>query len=115
MPVISVTRLRVRSLLFLPSFILYAIRSSRQAKKAPGNLGVGLLNDANLTFWTRTAWKDEASMRSFMMSGVHRNAMPKLLEWCNEAALVHWTQGASDLPDWKEAHRRLVSEGRRSK
>jgi hypothetical protein len=54
-------------------------------------------------------------MRSFMMSGVHRNAMPRLLEWCNEAALVHWNQEASDLPDWKEAHRRLVSEGRRSK
>ncbi len=95
--------------------MLYALTSSRQAKKTAGNLGVGLLNDAGLTFWTRTAWKDEAAMRSFMLSGVHRNAMPKLLEWCNEAALVHWTQEDSVLPDWKEAHRRLVVEGRRSK
>ena len=41
--------------------------------------------------------------------------MPKLLNWCNEAALTHWLQDSSELPDWKEAHRRLVAEGRRSK
>ncbi len=115
MPVISVTRLRVRSLRYLPAFLLRAIPSSRQARRAPGNLGVNLLNDARWTFWTCTGWQDEASMRAFMMSGAHRKAMPTLLTMCDEAALVHWQQDSAQLPDWEEAHRRLSTAGRRSK
>jgi hypothetical protein len=41
--------------------------------------------------------------------------MRKLLEWCDEAALVHWTQEDDELPSWTEAHRRMLREGRPSK
>lgn len=41
--------------------------------------------------------------------------MRKLLEWCDEAALVHWLQETTDLPEWRDACRRLQIEGRRSK
>ena len=112
---ISVTRLRLRSAWFLPAFILWARRSSKQARRANGNLGVEATQDAHLTFWTKTAWKDEDSMRAFMFAEPHRIVMGKLTKWCDEAAVVHWTQEDPALPDWKEAHRRLVTEGRRSR
>lgn len=115
MPVISVTRLRVRSWRYFLPFIVFAVRSSRQAKAAQGNQGVSLLRDANLAFWTCTVWTTEETMKSFMLSGPHRQAMPRLLDWCDEAALVHWTQPEVQQPDWQEAHRRLQTEGRRSK
>ena len=54
-------------------------------------------------------------MKSFMLSGAHRQVMPRLLNWCDEAALIHWTQDTEQMPDWYEAHRRLQQEGRRSK
>jgi hypothetical protein len=41
--------------------------------------------------------------------------MRRLMVWCDEAALVHWTQDAAELPSWDEAHRRLEKEGRSSK
>jgi hypothetical protein len=41
--------------------------------------------------------------------------MPRLLNWCDEAAVVHWNQEASELPSWQEAHRRMVKEGKLSK
>jgi hypothetical protein len=50
-----------------------------------------------------------------MMSGPHRKAMPKLADWCSDAAVVHWYQDDSSPPGWKEAHRKLLSDGRRSK
>ena len=115
MPVVSITRLRVRSWRYLPSFLFYALRSSRQAKKSHGNLAVSLLREADRTFWTRTVWTTEPEMKTFMLAGAHRTAMRKLLEWCDEASLVHWDQESAQEPDWREAHRRLQGEGRRSK
>lgn len=63
MPLISVTRLRVRSWRYLPGFAL----------------------------------------------------MVKLLDWCDEASVVHWDQQDATLPAWGEAYRRMVGEGRASK
>jgi len=112
---ISVTRLRVRSLWFLPGFLSYAARSNNQAEHAPGNLGVELLRDARNTYWTCTGWQDEAAMRAFMMASPHREAMGKLANWCSEASVVHWTQESAELPDWGEAYHRMATQGRRSK
>jgi hypothetical protein len=50
-----------------------------------------------------------------MMAGAHRKVMRHLLEWCDEAALVHWEQEIDEEPDWQEAHRRMQADGRRSK
>ena len=115
MPVVSITRLRVRSWRYLLPFIYYSLRSSRQAKKSEGNLAVSLLRDVDNTFWTRTLWTTESAMKAFMLAGPHRQVMPRLLEWCDEAALVHWEQQTDQAPDWLEAHRKLQWEGRRSK
>ncbi len=112
---VSVTRLRVRSWRFLPAFILKAFRSALQAKRAPGNLAVAILREANNTFWTRTAWVDEKAMKAFMLAGVHRGAMKRLLDWCDEASVVHWIQDVAELPSWEESHRRMREEGRPSK
>src|SRR6266851_3020369 len=38
-----------------------------------------------------------------------------LVEWCDEAAVVHWTQESAVLPTWPEAYQRLQKDGRRSK
>jgi hypothetical protein len=115
MVLVSITRLRVRSWRFLLPFLFYALRSSRQAKHSPGNLAVSLLRESDRTFWTRTVWTTESAMKEFMLAGVHRQAMRRLLEWCDEAALIHWQQESEREPNWDEAHRKLQAEGRRSK
>ena len=115
MPLISVTRLRLRRWWYLPSFSIQSLRSSRQAAAAPGNLGVRLLRDRANTYWTTTCWQDEASMKAFMHAGAHGKAMRQLLEWCDEAAVVHWSQEGTTLPTWSAAYERLRRDGRRSK
>ena len=37
------------------------------------------------------------------------------MEWCDEAAVAHWTQDSPEPPSWEEAHRRLQESGRPSK
>ena len=115
MPVISITRLRVRSWPFLPAFFLRTLRIARQATRAEGNLAVKLLKDRHNTFWTATSWTSEDTMKAFMLAKPHGPTMRKLLDWCDEAALVRWTQPGAALPSWDEAHARLEREGRPSK
>jgi hypothetical protein len=96
-------------------FAFYALKSAREASRARGNLRTTLLRDRRSTYWTGTVWTTDAAMKDFMLSGSHRLAMPKLLEWCDEAAIVHWTQENAELPPWREACTRLQLEGRKSK
>lgn len=115
MALVSITRLRVRSWWYIFGFFVKVLCAALQAKSADGSAAVLLLSEHKNTYWTCTVWKDEASMRSFMSSGAHRHAMPKLLEWCDEASVLHWFQDSEQVPSWNEAHQRMQSQGRRSK
>jgi Domain of unknown function (DUF3291) len=115
MPLISVTRLRIRSIWFMPAFFFYTLRANWQARAAMGNSAVQLLPDAQRTYWTCTQWSDLKAMRAYVGSGAHREAMRRLAHWCDEASVVHWEQTAAGLPGWDEAHRRMQQDGRPSK
>jgi hypothetical protein len=115
MPFVSVTRLRVRALRFVPAFIVYALRSSQQARTSTGFLGGALMRDNWKAFWTVTVWRDAKAMEVYRISGIHRVAMGKLLNWCDEASVAHWTQDSADVPGWPEAWNRMVTAGRASK
>jgi len=115
MTFVSVTRLRIRSVRFLPAFAVHSWRSIAQVRRAQGFRGGSLLADRKWTFWTATAWEDGAAMRRYMAGGAHRRAMPRLIGWCDEASVVHWEQEGAELPDWRQADRRMRDEGRPSK
>jgi hypothetical protein len=115
MSFISVTRLRIRSVRFLPFFAVHALRSNQQVKAAEGFQGGSVLQDRGWTFWTMTAWDSQEAMRRYMLSGSHKKAMPHLMEWCDEASVVHWDREELELPDWAEADRRMRAMGRASK
>jgi hypothetical protein len=115
MPLVSITRLRVRSWRYLPAFSVAAFRSAFQARRAKDNLAVTILREAHNTFWTCSLWTDEVAMKSFMVSGAHRTIMPKLLEWCDEASVARWTQDSAQKPTWEEEHQRMQRDGRASR
>ena len=112
---VSVTRLRLRSMRFLPLFFWHAEASTRQVRSSPGFAGGYLANQGGLTFWTVTLWADQAAMRAYRSSAAHRAAMPKLLHWCDEASVAHWEQENGEAPPPETARRRLGQEGRLSK
>src|SRR5262245_27294309 len=111
----SVTRLRVRSLRFLPAFMWKTFLSQRQVVRSPGFLGGRLLVDARLTFWTLTIWESERAMKAFRGSGPHSNVMPRLVDWYDEAAYAHWITTGSSVPAWPEAYEHLRHEGHLSR
>jgi heme-degrading monooxygenase HmoA len=112
MAFVSVTRLRLRSLRFLPAFLWYAVRSQSQAKQAPGNFESRTQAKSGLAFWTLTVWENESAMRQYILAGTHREAMTKLTHWCDEAALTHWMQDSAETPDWSIAEQKLIEQAK---
>jgi hypothetical protein len=115
MPLASITRLRVRSIRYVPEFLWRALLSVRQARNSDGCLFADVRREVKFTFWTRTLWRDEAAMRAFVTHGVHRKVMPKILDWCDEASLTHWQQEGDAPPDWPTAESWMRNEGRTSR
>ena len=108
---VSVTRLHLRSPFDFPAFGWNLLLTTWQIINTPGFLGGKLLQDANRTFWTMTTWDEQTAMKIYRNSGAHRSVMPKIQDWCDEASVVHWRQDDSSLPNWREAHYRLVTKG----
>jgi hypothetical protein len=110
-PLIAVTRLRLRDAADFDTFFAHAVAVVEQAQTAEGNVGAEVLADAHHTYWTRTAWQDRARMSEFMLAEPHLATMYRLDEWCDEATFVDWEQPGAALPDWQDAYARLVADG----
>ena len=103
MPVIVVTRLRLRDPALFDEFFGHAVAVVEQAQNSPGNLGADVLAEANNTYWTRTAWQERNLMNAFVGSEPHLGTMSRIADWCDEATFVDWEQASTDLPDWGTA------------
>jgi hypothetical protein len=112
MVIVSVTRLRLRSMRFLPGFLWYTMRSMKQAQRTPGNLGVRVRKTKGLAFWTLAMWRDNQAIQAFVPASPHKEAMQKLPQWCDEAAFADWQQDTADSPSWETATEKLAATGR---
>jgi hypothetical protein len=104
---VSVTRLRLRH----PGLLLKFLRSSsaciKQAQSLPDLMGGATIFELPLVFWTVTAWSSPRAMRTYMGSGAHLAAMPKLREWCSYVVTSHFEHTAAELPGVTEALKAL--------
>ena len=57
MPIIVVTRLRLRDPSLLDEFFTHAAAVLEQAMKSEGNLGADALAEAHDAWWSVTAWR----------------------------------------------------------
>jgi hypothetical protein len=112
---VSITRLRVRSIFYMPLFALHAFRSGAQAQRAQGMQNFATRVEAWDTHWTRTVWNEESTMKRFRNSGAHQLAMRILAEICSEASYTRWQQETPEPPTWEQAQRRMLAQGVLSK
>ena len=115
MPVIVVTRLRLRDPALFDEFVGAAFAVLQQAQSSDGNLASDLLADADNVYWTSTAWRDRDAMNAFVGTEPHLSTMPRIDDWCDEATFVDWDQPSADLPGWQTRYERLVADGQVTK
>jgi len=112
LPVIVVTRLRLKDPALLDEFFADAVAAIEQAQKSVGNLGVDALADADNAWWSVSAWRDREPMRAFVRSEPHQTITTRLDHYCDEATFADWEQDAPGLPDWQTCWQHLVAGGR---
>ena len=115
MAFVSITRLHLASILVLPGFFIRSLSITKQVCGAPGFVGGWVGNDSEWGFWTATVWESASAMQAFRRSGAHGAVMPKLLGWCDEAAVGHWEQDDGTVPSADVVYERMGREGRLSK
>jgi hypothetical protein len=115
MSFISATRLRVRSILYLPAFFRANEGAAKQLSISPGFIDGKELLDKAFTFWTLTRWNDAVAMKGFRNSPAHRRAMQKLPFWCDEASYLHWEDDNDQLPVWDVVREKMIHEGKLTK
>lgn len=114
MHLVSITRLRVRSVFLLPLFVWHALRTMAQAQRADGIVHIATRFEWGNVVWTKTVWRDATTMKGYRNGGAHRLAMRLLAELCSEAAVARWEQASPEAPSWATAHERLLRDGRLS-
>src|SRR2546421_1630553 len=112
MPVIVVTRLRLKDPALLDEFFTDAVAAIQQAQKSDGNLGADALADANNAWWSVSSWQARGPMRAFVRSEPHRSITARLDHYCDEATFADWEQDSPDLPDWQMNWRHLTADGK---
>jgi quinol monooxygenase YgiN len=111
MPVIVVTRLRLKDHSVEEEFYDAALAVMEQVNGTDGSLGSDALADENNVWWTLTAWQDRDAVQAFVNTEPHLSTMAMVDEWCDEATFVYWEQSTPDLPDWQTSFNRLVEDG----
>ena len=112
------SRLELRSLRHVPGFLGAAMKLRRQVLAMPGALGVSLIaQPAHKTFWTLSAWVDQASLDAFVATPAHVAVMRRYHERMNGSAFTTFPVKIGDLPEprsnakqlWSDAKQRLAS------
>ena len=88
MPVIVVTRLRLKDPALLDEFFTAAVAAIEQAQKSDGNLGADALADANNAWWSVSAWQERPLMQAYVDTEPHRGISARLDHYCDEATFV---------------------------
>jgi hypothetical protein len=111
------SRLELRSLRHVPGFLGAAMKLRKQVLAMPGALGVSLIaQPAHKTFWTLSAWVDQASLDAFVATPAHVAVMRRYHERMNGSAFTTFPVGVGELPEprsnakqlWTDAKQRLA-------
>jgi hypothetical protein len=110
--VVMASRLPLRSMAKVPWFMGLAFSVARQLEGTDGLIGYSLrAQPLAKTFWTLSAWKDEASLGAFVQELPHRAVIIKLRPHMNATTFTFWTTPGSALPvPWTDAVGRLARQ-----
>jgi hypothetical protein len=107
------SRLRLRSARHIPGFFRAAFAVRSQVRRSPGAVGVSLIAEPmRKTFWTLSAWTDQASLDSFVQSQPHLGVMSRYHARLVSPEFTTWNADASSVPPSRSSAKDRWAEGK---
>lgn len=102
------TFLPLKSWKYMVPFQLMTSEVLKQVKETKGVMNYAVKADfSKKHFWTLSIWKDQDSLRDFVIAEPHATAIKKFTGWAGEdSAFVEWYSSSNSI-DWAEALERL--------
>ncbi|MET0641036.1 MAG: DUF3291 domain-containing protein, partial [Jiangellaceae bacterium] len=102
------SRLQLRSARHIPGFFRSALKIRRQVRRSPGAIGVSLLaQPLRKTFWTLSAWIDQAALDMFVRTEPHAGIMARYHDRLVGPEFTTWTMSDPTMPKaWSNAKER---------
>jgi quinol monooxygenase YgiN len=109
--VVTITKLPLRTYRRIPRIMRATWRIVRQLRRSDGLVGYSLKADLiHKTFWTTSAWSDDAAVAAFARSDVHRAAMTALQPHMDGARIETFTLSGSEVPPtWRDVAEKLTA------
>lgn len=108
---VMASRLPLRSYRTIPAFLRLTFAVRGQLAHAEGLVGYSLLAEPlSKTFWTLSAWRDQASLDAFARALPHADVVRALRPRMAPTTFLTWSVAGRDLPiSWTEAKSRLLA------
>jgi hypothetical protein len=111
MPYLSMTRLKLRSPRYLPSFLIYNSQIVEEIRVSHGFLKGKQSATLNLSMWTATLWNSYVDLQRFYRTGSHAKVMSQIDMWSSEAASGNREVYSLDIPSWQSIGLFLTESG----
>ena len=108
---VSVTGLQLKSIWYAPKFWRRTIPAFAQAEQAEGNVYCQTKSRDGVHH-TLTVWDSRESMRKFMFSGAHAQAMKILKEVANLETTKVYGYESDEIPTWEQALQEWDAHGK---
>ncbi len=112
--IVVATRLQLRGWRHLRRFFGINGEIKAQLRDDPGVVRYRRRADfLRLRFYTQSIWRESAAIDDFVRSGAHLHSMVVFDEIADRdaSAFLRWELPTPKFPTWREARRRLASEG----
>jgi heme-degrading monooxygenase HmoA len=105
---VSITGLRLKSIIHTPRFWWHAVRSMMQAQSARGNISAQS-RTINGIHHTVSVWESKEAMRAYLVAGAHINAM-RVYKKIATGKILGFEAEAP--PSWEDVHELWSVRGR---
>jgi hypothetical protein len=109
---LSMTRLRLKSPLYLLPFFIQNEKIVSQLRASQGFVKGKVLAAPNLSMWTVTLWASDQDIKAFHLNGEHGETIEKIDEWSSDSARCHKLTESNELPSWENVRLQLIKSGR---
>jgi len=111
--IVLASRLELRSYRDVVRFLRAAMRIRSQVRGSEGAHGLALdAQPLRKTFWTLSAWTDQAAMDAFVRTPPHVDVMQKFRSRLQDSGFQTFTVAARELPAARSNARELWRAGR---